>query len=104
MRGGQLWLGGLVGRALTLTQAVGVVARDRDPYPRDERNLFCGSALLIWRFGRGGAAFSDHCVVVGVAGALAGRHERKVQCARRRSQTDIRGLYLKTRCSSRLAV
>jgi hypothetical protein len=39
-----------------------------------------------------------------VTGALAGRHERKVQCRRRRGQTDIRGLDLKTRCSSRLAV
>jgi hypothetical protein len=42
--------------------------------------------------------------VVGVAGALAGRHERKVQCCRLRGQTDIRGLDLKTRFASRLAV
>jgi hypothetical protein len=42
--------------------------------------------------------------VVGVAGALAGRHGRKVQRDRLRDQTDIRGLYLKTRDSSRLAV
>jgi hypothetical protein len=43
-------------------------------------------------------------VVVGACGALAGRHERKVQSHRRRRQTDIRGLDLKTRCSSRLAI
>jgi glycine/D-amino acid oxidase-like deaminating enzyme len=59
---------------------------------------------LIWRIGWGSAGSSGHCVAVGVAGALAGRHERKVQSARRRGQTDIRGLDLKTRCSSRLAV
>ena len=31
-------------------------------------------------------------VLLGVSGALAGRHERKVQSGRLRGQTDIRGL------------
>ena len=60
-------------------------------------------AALIWRsVCQGWSSSSDG--VVGVAGALAGRHGRKVQCDRLRDQTDIRGLHLKTRCSSRLAV
>lgn len=59
---------------------------------------------LIWRWIRDAASLADHGFEVGVAGALAGRHGRKVQSGRLRGQTDIRGLYLKTRCSSRLAV
>jgi hypothetical protein len=43
-------------------------------------------------------------VLFAAGGALSGRHGRKVQCDRLRDQTDIRGLILKTRCSSRLAV
>jgi hypothetical protein len=43
-------------------------------------------------------------VMVGAAGVLSGRHGRKVQSHRLRSQTDMRGLDLKTRCSSRLAL
>jgi len=60
--------------------------------------------LLIWRMvGPRERWRSD--VGGGIAGAFSGRHERKVQSARRLGQTDIRGLgYLKTRYSSRLAV
>jgi hypothetical protein len=58
---------------------------------------------LIWRgICQGGSSLAGD--VVGAGGALAGRHGRKVRCGRLRGQTDIRGLDLKTRCSSRLAV
>jgi RHS repeat-associated protein len=59
-------------------------------------------ALLIWSGGVDGSSGCCWWLVAG--GALAGRHEWKVQSDQRRCQTDIRGLYLKTRCSSRLAV
>jgi hypothetical protein len=43
-------------------------------------------------------------VVIGVAGALAGRHERKVQCVDGGVRLIFEGRDLRTRCSSRLAV
>jgi hypothetical protein len=42
--------------------------------------------------------------VVGVAGALSGRHERKVQSIDCWVRLIFEGCHLKTRCSSRLAV
>ena len=60
-------------------------------------------ANLIWRGVCQGLSSFDR-VRVGVAGALSGRHGRKVQSHRLRGQTDMRGLDLKTLCSSRLAV
>ena len=46
----------------------------------------------IWRWVCQGA--SSPTDVFGAGGALAGRHERKVQSGRLRGQTDIRGLWL----------
>jgi hypothetical protein len=43
-------------------------------------------------------------VFVGAVGALAGRHERKVQCVDGVVRLISEGCHLKTRCSSRLAV
>jgi hypothetical protein len=60
--------------------------------------------LLIWRLVVGGALSSDHRCVVCVAGALAGRHERKVQCVDCGVRLIFEGWHLKTRYSSRLAV
>jgi hypothetical protein len=59
---------------------------------------------VIWRLVGGGASSSDDGVVVGVAGALAGRHERKVQCVDGGVRLIFEGSHLKTRYSSRLAV
>jgi hypothetical protein len=42
--------------------------------------------------------------LVGVAGALAGRHELKVQSIECGVRLIFEGCHLKTRCSSRLAV
>jgi hypothetical protein len=47
-------------------------------------------ANLIWRVFCQAPLSVD--VSLGVSGALAGRHERKVQSGRLRGQTDIRGL------------
>ena len=47
-------------------------------------------ANLIWRVFCQSPLSVD--VLLGVSGALAGRHERKVQSGRLRGQTDIRGL------------
>ncbi len=58
---------------------------------------------LIWSGVCQGLSSFDR-VVVGAVGALSGRHGRKVQSHRLRGQTDMRGLDLKTRYSSRLAV
>jgi hypothetical protein len=60
--------------------------------------------LLIWSGVRGCASSMDDRVVVGVAGALAGRHERKVQCVDGGVRLIFEGRDLRTRCSSRLAV
>ena len=58
---------------------------------------------LIWRdVCQPGSSIDTLWLVA--CGALAGRHGRKVQCDPLRDQTDIRGLILKPRCSSRLAV
>jgi hypothetical protein len=62
----------------------------------------CKLLSLIWRCGcQVGSSFDE---VIGAGGALAGRHERKVQSVDCGVRLIYEGCHLKTRYSSRLAV
>ena len=64
-----------------------------------ERRTAPSPNRLIWRGVCQGSSLSDG-VVVGVAGALAGRHGRKVRSVRLRGQAHMRGLVPQDPCSS----
>jgi hypothetical protein len=59
--------------------------------------------LLIWRSCAHRVLVFGSVALVGVAGALSGRHEAKVQSGRVRVRLICEGCDLKTLCSSRLA-